>query len=71
MPILATDKITFHVEFNNALDPDTGLLRDAFECSMEKQLTSSYWDVKATDKYFRKEADGTLDDYNNSVELDG
>ena len=69
--ILATDIITFHVEFNTdevSLN-SKGLVRDAFECKVAKQSTSSYWDVTPTDMYVR----GTVEpvtakpDFNNTI----
>lgn len=69
--ILATDIITFHVEFETDEDDlnSSGLVRDAFECKVVKQITSSYWDVTPTDMYVR----GTVEpvtaktDFNNSI----
>ena len=86
MPITSTDYIKFHVEFYNKsvtewTTPTTGLFRDGFECILEKQLTTDYWDTTTTDLYVRTstvdDAATTysnavpVDDYNNSVELDG
>lgn len=79
MPILSTDEITFHVEFyeGSGSAPTTGLLRDGFECVINKEGTSSYWEVEPEDLYVRIADGGTADtalaatDFNNSVELDG
>lgn len=76
MPIIDTDFITFHVEFvNQAADvalPTDKLIRDGFECTLEKQLTTDYWDTTTKDIYVRTDADtAAVDDYNNSVENDG
>ena len=69
--ILATDIITFHVQFSTdevSLN-SKGLVRDAFECKVAKQSTSSYWDVTPTDMYVR----GTVEpvtakpDFNNTI----
>jgi len=38
---------------------------------MEKQLTTSYWDVTSVDMYVRDETTGAVADFNNSVENDG
>ena len=75
MPIIETDVITFHVEFYKAdtdtpAPPSSGLLRDGFECSLTKQLTTKYWDTTTKDLYVRGSND-VAEDFNNSVELDG
>lgn len=77
MPIISTDYITFHIEFysaeaNSGNAPTSGLFRDGFECSLTKQLTTQYWDTTTKDIYVRDTATtAAVDDYNNSVELDG
>ena len=75
MPIISTDFITFHVEFTNSeagANPTDKLFRDGFECTLEKQLTTDYWDTTTKDIYVRTTKDtAAVDDYNNSVENDG
>ena len=75
-PILAADFITFHIEFyqgdTGAVAPNENLFRDGFECSLTKQLTTDYWDTTTKDIYVRTTATtAAVDDYNNSVELNG
>ena len=79
-PINASDVITFHIEFSTTVDDDDGqtgpLYRDAFECSMQKQSTTDYWDVTTTDFYVRDDGTNTynsdpVEDYNNSIPNDG
>ena len=54
MPILATDEITFHLEFYKGdAAPTEGLFRDGFECIMSKDLTSSNWNVEGKDIFIR------------------
>jgi len=73
MPITSTDRITFHVEFYKGdTAPTSGLFRDGFECTLEKQLTTDYWDTTTKDIYVRTTVDtAAVDDYNNAVVLDG
>lgn len=73
MPIISTDFITFHVEFySGETEPTTGLFRDGFECTLDKQLTSDFWDTTTKDIYVRTTVNtDAVDDYNNAVELDG
>ena len=78
LPILADDFITFHIEFydggsdGNASAPTSNLFRDGFECSLTKQLTTDFWDTTTKDIYVRTtETTAPVDDYNNSVELNG
>ena len=71
-PILADDYITFHIEFYQGTKPTSNLFRDGFECSLTKQLTTDYWDTTTKDIYVRtSETTAAVDDYNNSVELNG
>lgn len=74
MPILATDDITFHVEFTSDNSDLNGanLFRDAFECRLTRDVATGYWDVVATDYYVRGTAEtAPVADFNNSVENDG
>ena len=78
MPIISTDTITFHVEFyTGGTQPTEGLVRDGFEGTLTKQLTTSYWDTTTKDIYVRSSESSDwftstpADDFNNSVELDG
>ncbi len=54
-PILATDKITFHVEFTSSqqatLFPSStvSMKRDVFECSLEKDVTDNIWKTTVKD----------------------
>ena len=72
-PILPDDYITFHIEFYEGDSaPGDNLFRDGFECSLTKQLTTDYWDTTTKDIYVRTtETTAAVDDYNNSVELNG
>ena len=73
-PILPDDYITFHIEFydGSGSKPTENLFRDGFECSLTKQLTTDFWDTTTKDIYVRTtETTAPVDDYNNSVELDG
>lgn len=77
-PILADDFITFHIEFYDGgsdgltAAPTANLFRDGFECSLTKQLTTDFWDTTTKDIYVRtSETTAPVDDYNNSVELNG
>ena len=73
MPVLSSDVITFHVEFESSNKPaGSALFRDAMECKVTKQTTTNYWDTTVKDMYVRTTATTTaLEDFNNSVELDG
>ena len=86
MPILSTDVITFHIEFitndkTYAVPADqateTSLIRDAFECTVQKSSTTDYWDVTTSDMYVRDDSNGTpsesdpVVDFNNTIENDG
>ena len=56
-PILETDKITFHVEFTSSQQADlfksstVSMLRDAFECTLTKDVTTDYWTTTVKDYY--------------------
>ena len=74
MPVLASDVITFHVEFESTSNPrgSTTFYRDAMECKVTKQTTTNYWDTTVSDMYVRTtETTAAVADFNNAVELDG
>ena len=54
-PILATDKIVFHVEFTSSqqatLFPSStvSMKRDVFECSLEKDVSTDFWKTTVKD----------------------
>lgn len=76
-PILATDKITFHVEFTSSkhatLMTGSQLLRDGFECTLTKSITTNYWETAVKDLYVRGDAATAtaVIDFNNSAEKGG
>ena len=58
-PILATDVVTFHVEFTSdkqaTLVPGSALVRDGFECQLKKDVSTSFWVTTVKDMYVRKQ----------------
>ena len=81
-PILATDTVTFHVEFESdkqkTILKSSNLVRDGFECQLKKDVSTDYWITTAKDMYVRKQAspNETLDaavaeDFNNAIANNG
>jgi|Transcript_37558 hypothetical protein len=80
-PILATDEVTFHVEFTSSkqstLVAGSKLTRDGFECKLKKDVSTDYWTTTAKDLYVRPSAadasvDGAVtEDFNNAIANDG
>ncbi len=60
MPILATDRITFHLEFNDGTNDRPNFKRDAFDCTVSKSVYDAYWETADPKDYnVRERADGT------------
>ena len=71
MPILATDIITFHVEFLSSRT--TTLERDGFDCKLSKDSSTSYWITEDPVDYhvLSSDPDTAVEDFNNSIPTDG
>ena len=81
-PILATDVITFHVEFKSdkqaTLVPGSALVRDGFECQLKKDVSTDYWITTAKDMYVRMTTSNNAqveaapaEDFNNAIANNG
>lgn len=81
-PILATDVVTFHVEFTSdkqaTLVPGSALVRDGFECQLKKDVSTSFWVTTVKDMYVRKQKSpnqlldaAAAEDFNNAIANNG
>ena len=72
LPILATDVVTFHLEFDNG-SPTATFFRDGFDCSVSRNSYNSFWvTADPVDYYVRNdETSAAVVDFNNSVSNDG
>ena len=72
--ILSTDTVVFHVEFTSdkqsTLVANSQLIRDGFECSLTKDVSTDYWQTTVKDVYVRTEGT-TTDDFSNSFSNNG
>ena len=73
MPILATDIITFHVEFSSDRNADGTFFRDGFDCKLSKDSSSKYWITDDPVDYhvITSASNAAVVDFNNSIPTDG
>lgn len=73
MPILDTDIITFHVEYNSDRYTGSTLARDGFDCKLTKDSSTSYWITDDPVDYhvLASAPDTAVEDFNNSLPTDG
>ena len=72
LPILSTDVVTFHIEFDDGA-PTSTFFRDGFDCSVSRNSYNNFWvTADPIDYYVRNdETSAAVVDFNNSVSNDG